>query len=147
MCPNLIITNGTVSISPPSRLLNSRTIYSCNEDHALKGDGNRICQEDSTWSGTAPECGKWFLCIYSELAIAATVYTYQCLRFQRIPVFIIIIAISGLFISLVSRLLPLFQYVNWKEPEDEPIFFVIIYVTVFYVLSGIVTDTSIINKS
>ena len=79
MCPDLTIMTGTVSISPPGRLLNSRTIYTCDKGYGLKGDDNRICREDNTWSGTDPECGKWFLCIYSELAIAATVCTYQCL--------------------------------------------------------------------
>ena len=65
MCPDLTISNGTVDTSPPGRVFNSRTIYTCDEGYALKGDGNRVCQIDSTWDGTDPECGMWFLCIYS----------------------------------------------------------------------------------
>ena len=77
MCPDLTILNGTVNTRPPGRILNSRTVYECIEGYTLMGDGNHICREDSTWSGTDPECGKWFLCIYSELAIAAIASTYM----------------------------------------------------------------------
>ena len=34
----------------------------CDPGFALVGDGSRICQEDSTWSGNNPQCGKCFLC-------------------------------------------------------------------------------------
>ena len=61
ICPDLSIMNGVVGTSPPGRVFMSRTIYTCNDDFALKGDGNRVCQMNSTWNGTDPECGKWFL--------------------------------------------------------------------------------------
>ena len=63
MCPDLNITNGVVGYSPPGRLLNTMTVYDCDSGYALRGNGNRICQEDRSWNGTDPECGKWFLCI------------------------------------------------------------------------------------
>ena len=53
--------NGVVGTSPPGRVFMSRTIYTCNDGYALKGDGNRVCQVDSMWNGTDPECGKWLL--------------------------------------------------------------------------------------
>ena len=57
-CPDLTIANGNVSIIPPGGQFTSRTIYTCNEGFALMRDGNRICQENSAWNGTDPECGK-----------------------------------------------------------------------------------------
>ena len=68
MCPDLTITNGVVTISPADRGLLSRTTYECNPGFALKGDGNRVCQMDSTWNGTDPECGELFK-FSSKLAI------------------------------------------------------------------------------
>ena len=70
MCPDLIILNGQVTISPASRSLDSMTTYACNPGFALVGDGNRFCQEDSTWSGVDPQCGKCSLCSYVLKTIA-----------------------------------------------------------------------------
>ena len=64
-CPEITIANGSVTISPPGRLLGSRTTYICDEGFTLVGDGNRICQADSTWSGDEVECGKCFLCMHA----------------------------------------------------------------------------------
>ena len=61
MCPDLNIQNGVVTISPADQGYLSRTMYECNPGFALKGDGNRVCQMDSMWNGTDPECGEWFL--------------------------------------------------------------------------------------
>ena len=61
ICPDLTIANGVVGTSPPGQVFMSRTIYSCNDGFALKGDGNRVCQIDSMWNGTDPECGKWYV--------------------------------------------------------------------------------------
>ena len=69
-CPDLTILNGQITISPAGRQLGSRTTYACNRGFALKGDGNRVCQEDSTWSGVDPQCGKCSLCSYVLETIA-----------------------------------------------------------------------------
>ena len=44
--------------------------YECGLGFALVGDGNRVCQEDSTWSGVNPSCGKCFLHSYVLETIA-----------------------------------------------------------------------------
>ena len=59
MCPDLNrVTNGEVNIVPPDRSVNSKATYSCSGDYNLKGNRERLCQVDGTWSGTDPECGK-----------------------------------------------------------------------------------------
>ena len=60
MCPDLTIANGHVTISPASRWLGSRTIYECSPGFTLVGDDNRVCQENSTWSGEEPKCSNRF---------------------------------------------------------------------------------------
>ena len=69
-CPDLTIPNGQVTISQSGRGLGSTTTYECNPGFALVGDGNRVCQKDSTWSGVDPQCGKCFLCSYVLETIA-----------------------------------------------------------------------------
>ena len=61
MCPDLTVANGQVNISPPGRGLGSMTVYECGLGFVLVGDGNRVCQEDSSWSGEEPKCSKCFL--------------------------------------------------------------------------------------
>ena len=63
-CPDLTIANGQVTIS---RGLSSMTIYECDPGFSLVGDGNRFCQEDSSWSGEEPKCSKCFLCVLNQL--------------------------------------------------------------------------------
>ena len=58
VCPVLTISNGVVDTSPPGQVFNSRTTYTCDPGYTLRGDSNRVCQEDGTWNGTDPECGK-----------------------------------------------------------------------------------------
>ena len=57
-CPDITIVNGNVSIKPPDRLFNSMATHDCAAGFALVGDDIRICQENSTWSGEDPKCGK-----------------------------------------------------------------------------------------
>ena len=58
ICPDLTIMNGMVITSPANRTYMSTTSYVCDEGFVLKGDGNRMCQIDDTWTGTDPECGE-----------------------------------------------------------------------------------------
>ena len=59
-CPHLNIANGQVTVIAPNRLVGSRAIYQCNSGYVLVGDDNRICLENSTWSGDNPKCSKCF---------------------------------------------------------------------------------------
>lgn len=45
-------------IDAPSTLFSSSAVYSCDPGYALskEGDETRLCQDDRTWSGTAPTC-------------------------------------------------------------------------------------------
>ena len=53
------IDNGQVDVSGGTAI-GSIAKYQCNECFELKGNNNRTCQEDGTWSGTAPTClGKY----------------------------------------------------------------------------------------
>jgi CUB/sushi domain-containing protein len=49
------IDNGQVDVSGGT-MIGDTTNYQCNEHFELKGDNTRTCQEDGTWSGTAPTC-------------------------------------------------------------------------------------------
>ena len=102
ICPDLTITNGVVTISPADRGLLSRAFYECNQPgFALKGDGNRVCQVDST---------ERIQSVVSGLSSKLELY-------YRIPIFIM--QDNHLLASHVSRLL--FQYVNLEEPDNQPV--------------------------
>ena len=49
------IDNGQVDVSGGTAIGDTAN-YQCNEHFQLKGDNTRTCQEDGTWSGTAPTC-------------------------------------------------------------------------------------------
>ena len=49
------IDNGQVDVSGGT-MIGDTAKYQCNECFELKGNNNRTCQEDGTWSGTPPTC-------------------------------------------------------------------------------------------
>ena len=54
-CPELFnITNGVVSVL--SRVPGAVATYTCNFGFELRGDGQRECLENETWTGEEPTC-------------------------------------------------------------------------------------------
>ena len=59
LCPVLPnIQNGTVRyrIGKKEPAVGDIAIYSCNEEHRLKGEATRECGEDGKWLGVEPKC-------------------------------------------------------------------------------------------
>ena len=56
-CGNLSApANGGISLN--STLKGSVATYFCSLGFMLSSDGQRVCQSNSTWSGTAPTCSR-----------------------------------------------------------------------------------------
>ena len=49
------IDHGTVDVSGGTTIGDTAT-YQCNQHFQLNGEDTRTCQDDGTWSGTAPTC-------------------------------------------------------------------------------------------
>lgn len=63
-CPSLSIAKGRVeitSVGPANRTVNSKATYICDDDYLLKGNVERLCLMNGTWSGENPICGKFDL--------------------------------------------------------------------------------------
>lgn len=50
------MTRGEVFYLNESTFLGSHLTYTCNQNYKLIGDGHRVCERDSRWSGEAPKC-------------------------------------------------------------------------------------------
>ena len=50
------IANGEIQYPSNSTGIGSVARYKCFPGYSLQGDAERICQEDSQWSGTQPVC-------------------------------------------------------------------------------------------
>ena len=82
-CPELRIDNGGVTVIPNSRTLNSSATYSCSDGYSLQGNSERICQMDSTWSGSDPVCGETIIyplpmCCYTKHNVPWYTELIQC---------------------------------------------------------------------
>ena len=57
MCRSLPpLTNGMITYSDPTLGVGSVATHSCIAGLVLSGGSTRTCQEDNTWSGSAPAC-------------------------------------------------------------------------------------------
>ena len=81
-CPDLTVANGQITIGPAGRPFGSRTTYECNHGFALVGDGDHICQEDSSWSGTNPVCSKRSILIWHQNFEVTVTCTKLAARFD-----------------------------------------------------------------
>ena len=67
-CPRIStsLPYGTVTLSSSQSLgyvaYGIMATYSCNTGYRLQGEGTRVCQQNGTWSGTAPRCTRDSAC-------------------------------------------------------------------------------------
>ena len=64
------LMNGQISYVPSTTLKwpNTTALYNCNANYALVGNSTRVCQSDTTWSGSEPECSsEWFYFVQSSI--------------------------------------------------------------------------------
>ena len=80
------IDHGTVDVSGGTMIGDTAT-YQCDQHFQLNGEDTRMCQDDGTWSGTAPTCqGEYSGSLVDSLKVVKThineisilVYSVSC---------------------------------------------------------------------